>query len=659
MVRESPRERNQPLIASVATLLGVVEIVEQDTPCFCQQIAFPVIESSVLGLQMGSPLLGALLPDVSLHASLPVPTTSDSTGPETVPDAHLAVIFPVLPETETRFFRATATLPTTLLNQRSGAKTVLFQDAMGPTESTRHRPSQSEVVHLAVAEAVYDGETLQAAGTALETTLVPSHKSSSEEAGPQTTIARTAGRLLSAYARRMALVALLALRFRWYVSHTVRYPKVTLSLVAAVLSLAWGGWSVRQGKHTMHSPGPVALAHEKLDCAACHTQPWQPLQRLVFDPRTTRLTMDRACVACHADLVHQKTEIPAEVPNCVSCHREHQGPHNLAQVGDSSCTGCHAQLRTIDGPSTRFERSVIALASHPEFAVLRRGELDPGTILFNHAAHLQPGGIRGPQDKPVVLQCASCHQTTSDGRYMEPIRFDAHCAACHASALVYDPERFRDHPAPHGQTPELLRGLLRERYTDYVHRHPIERGGEVPVEVPLPGLPGIKEVTDEEGKWIHQRLREADRILFLGAGGCRYCHTVEGAGKGWQIVPPNLTSRWLSFAKFSHHTHRLNPPNPGEQENCTTCHAGAQTSTKTSDVLLPTITSCLGCHNQQSVQSARTDCVECHTYHNQVGGKGPRSSTTAHESLTPVPAWLKPAAHGPVGKERVRWPGAD
>jgi predicted CXXCH cytochrome family protein len=310
------------------------------------------------------------------------------------------------------------------------------------------------------------------------------------------------------------------------------------------------------------------------------------------------------------------------VPNCVVCHRDHQGPHGLARVADNFCTGCHADLKTIDGPSAHFERTVTAFAAHPEFGVLRRGATDPGVLLFNHAAHLPPEGVRGVDGQPVHLQCAACHQPTPDGRYMEPIRFAAHCANCHTSALVYDTERFRDQPSPHGQTPEVVRGLLRQRYTDYIQQHPKELKRAKPVERPLPGPSGLREVTREEWSWVHERLQEAERILFLNAGGCRYCHRVEATAKGWDLTPPDLPRRWLTSSKFSHFSHRLNPKPVRGDENCTVCHTGAPSSTKTADVLMPSIQSCRACHNHENLpHSGRADCTECHTYHNQVGGR--------------------------------------
>jgi hypothetical protein len=435
------------------------------------------------------------------------------------------------------------------------------------------------------------------------------------------------------------LLITLAWPWRWTIAYVLRRPTFALSLLAGGVSMVWGAWSVWHNEHAMHSPGPVALAHEKLDCAACHTQAWQPLQRLMAtDQRAVRLKMDQACIVCHAGLVHHPNEVAADVPNCVSCHREHQGRQGLTTVADTSCAACHADLRTVHGPSAKFERRISALSAHPEFALLRRGEPDPGTIAFNHAVHLKPEGVHGADGQPVLLKCATCHQPGADGRYMEPIRFDSHCASCHSSSLVFDAERFPGRPAPHGQPPDVLRGLLRERYTEYIQQHRQELGAEVHVERPLPGLSGIQEVTGEEWAWVHQRLEQADRVLFLNAGGCRYCHRVDASEKGWQIAAPTMPWRWLGFSKFSHFSHRLNPAADASGENCTACHQAARASTRTSDVLMPSIQNCRACHDQPShATGARNDCAECHIYHNQVGGRGRLDNIFPHMGAMAMP----------------------
>jgi hypothetical protein len=253
---------------------------------------------------------------------------------------------------------------------------------------------------------------------------------------------------------------------------------------------------------------------------------------------------------------------------------------------------------------------------------MRRAEPDRASISFNHAAHLKPQGLRGLDGRKLFLKCGSCHQPTADGRSMAPIRFDAHCATCHSNALVYDIDRFRHRPVPHGQPAELVRGLLRERYTQYIQENPKELGKVTKVERPLPGRSGFQAVTKEEWTWVKLRLEHADRILFQHGGGCRYCHKVEEGRKGWQIIPTKITQRWLGHSKFNHFTHRLNPKPDRSQENCIACHSAARSSERTSDVLLPTIQKCRECHNEQrGAYVGRTDCVECHTYHNEVGGR--------------------------------------
>src|SRR5690349_14785907 len=82
---------------------------------------------------------------------------------------------------------------------------------------------------------------------------------------------------------------------RGFLSAILGRPKLSLSLVALIVSLLWVGWAAWWGRHAIHSPGPVALAHERLDCSACHVTPWQPIKRLTADDlRMVRQAMDQA-----------------------------------------------------------------------------------------------------------------------------------------------------------------------------------------------------------------------------------------------------------------------------------------------------------------------------------------------------------------------------
>jgi hypothetical protein len=399
-------------------------------------------------------------------------------------------------------------------------------------------------------------------------------------------------------------------------------------IIAAVFPLAWVAYEFSRRDPGIPSPGPVTTVHQRLSCWDCHVQQWHTIKVLVAaDQKQARRAMDQACIRCHQGLVHHREEIPQEVPNCVSCHREHQGEGALVAAADDSCTTCHADLRTVAGPSTRSARSVTHFGSHPEFAALRPGRPDRARIRFNHANHLPPAGLPGLDGKPMMLECASCHRTAADGRSMEPIVFQAHCFPCHANALVHDAARFPDNGVPHGSQPELLRGLIRERYTQFIRQNPAELGKEPGARGrrPIPGPSRGDPVAGQEWAWVGLQVERADRILFQSSSGCRSCHGVEADQGGWRISPTEIPQRWLTHSQFSHFAHRQNPRPKAGQENCSLCHERARGSTKTVEVLIPSIRKCRECHSQEVIpkERARTECTECHLYHNEVGGRRP------------------------------------
>jgi hypothetical protein len=274
---------------------------------------------------------------------------------------------------------------------------------------------------------------------------------------------------------------------------------------------------------------------------------------------------------------------------------------------------------------------VIDFGSHPEFAALLPGRPDRARIRFNHAKHLPPRGLPGLDGKPVMLECTGCHRPTPERRYMEPIAFQAHCAGCHANVLAYDVSRFREHGLPHGVQPEVLRGLVRERYTQFIREHPGElKRDDARARRPIPGRSSRPEA-EWEWEWVDQQVRTADRILFRSTSGCRYCHSMEGSPGAWQISPTQIAKRWFSHSQFNHFSHRLRPKPFGDREgrvsgdNCTRCHEFARWSTRTEDVLMPSSANCRECHGptDDPKEQARTDCVACHRYHNEAGGGRP------------------------------------
>jgi hypothetical protein len=377
--------------------------------------------------------------------------------------------------------------------------------------------------------------------------------------------------------------------------------------VAAALGGGFLFWAAVGDRRQDFSPGPVSTAHAFIgaECRHCHTGD-------TANGRTAGAVPDRACLHCHDGAIHHAEQIRLDVPGCTSCHREHQGKSHLAQVPDTSCTRCHANLNTTAGPSERFARRVVDFSSHPEFAVLAGRRPDAAAIRFNHAAHLKPEGLLGSDRERIHLECTHCHQPDAGRRHMKPIDYRQHCARCHATALAFDNEPALDRLAPHRE-PEVVLGVVRERYTQFVLRHPeiVAKDREEPPERFLPGRPIRQPVTEAQWSWVNRRVQTAERVLFEGGGGCRYCHRVEAGKDMWQIAPTDIPDRWLLHSTFRHDSHRM--------LGCTECHA-ARTSTQTSDVLLPSVQSCKQCHS--SAGGARDTCVECHLYHDHTKERG-------------------------------------
>ncbi|HUY31928.1 MAG TPA: hypothetical protein VMV69_04045 [Pirellulales bacterium] len=435
------------------------------------------------------------------------------------------------------------------------------------------------------------------------------------------------------------------LRWRW-------------SLAALALVLLVPAVAAFRGDRRPYQANPVSQAHQLIanDCAKCHDGSWQPLARLLhFDDRRVS-TSDEACGVCHAGPIHHKNQ-PGPPAHCAECHREHRGQAPLARVDDAACVHCHRDLKTADGSQPSFVPVIDDFAGHPEFAVQRESGEAPGrghrvreaarpktgggwedkaTIRFNHHKHLPQGGVLRLDGTHQELSCEACHQTDRASGYMLPIKHDQHCAECHENEGNFDYLRGIDALGPGGGAPTQKRrregqrahvahgsvaqvhAKLIEFYTNYLKSPPVgappPSGDAVVREIPGRGPP----LTEEGWAWVRGRLDDAERLLLGNQQqhGCRYCHTaVSKNDGGWEVEPPNIPVRWLKHGKFRHDSHAL--------LSCTECHVRVDESSDTSDVLLPGIATCRKCHSASPVAGAvgvaRTDCAECHNYHNRAG----------------------------------------
>jgi hypothetical protein len=258
-------------------------------------------------------------------------------------------------------------------------------------------------------------------------------------------------------------------------------------------------------------------------------------------------------------------------------------------------------LTTTQGPS-KFAANIRGFdSSHPEFAALRAGASDPGTVKFNHKVHLKED-LHGPNGL-VQLKCADCHQPSdgSDRSYMTPINYEKHCASCHP--LQFD-RRF-DESAPHKE-PKVVYDFVFAKLTTYIASHP----AEIPlVDEPDKRLPTRppQPPARNAAEWVQQRMTDAQLLLWRKS--CKECHPLiypNGSDALPVVAKAALTTRWLTHGEFDHEAHQM--------VQCASCHAKASESRETSDVLVPGVQSCQQCHHAGR-DAAEVRCFECHAYH--------------------------------------------
>jgi len=138
-----------------------------------------------------------------------------------------------------------------------------------------------------------------------------------------------------------------------------------------------------------------------------------------------------------------------------------------------------------------------------------------------------------------------------------------------------------------------------------------------------------------ELRTLEELVSQAEYDLYRNE--CVDCHQIDLDAVPYpRVAPPGLRSRrWLGHARFSHASHLAS-------RTCADCHPAAATSTRTSDVLLPSIAVCRPCHGGgpgETGETGETDrglaaaarpaggtaanaggvtrmrCVDCHSYH--------------------------------------------
>jgi len=438
------------------------------------------------------------------------------------------------------------------------------------------------------------------------------------------------------------------------------------TLLVAVIALLWVTAMGIRGRNAMFSAGPVSSPHAIFAkrCETCHTGMSGMGGTVTRMVTFKKGVPDAACLHCHVAPAHQAAQL--FTPSCGSCHVEHTGSTHLKQVADSTCTQCHANLSSTHGVVPIADHIHSFTQGHPEFAAVRPGTEDTSHILFDHAAHLQPG-LLGPGGKSrLQMTCADCHQTNAaaaaaswrfdapaqagdempaarqgvlfDGpetgrASMSQVRFQQNCRSCHT--LQFD--KHVDIEAPHA-SPERVHQFVLQQLQKFVAAHPEVIREEVTHwntmhPEPLPGQPAMPPPRNP-GEWLRWQTIHAE--LILGKK-CLLCHQASAAALSDELAlvaqPPNMLpsivttvekEKWMPNAVFSHEAHQA--------VQCEGCHA-ARTSVNSTDVLLPGIATCQRCHRDAAQSQdrpvaaghAQSGCFLCHLYHawNKQGGQTP------------------------------------
>ena len=396
-------------------------------------------------------------------------------------------------------------------------------------------------------------------------------------------------------------------------------------VLAAIGVVAWLAYPLSTSSKKQWSSGPISNSHKLIehDCVKCHAEPFKPVR-------------DQECLACHSmtehahgmsDFLRQHRELGLR---CAECHMEHNGDHGIISEDSRFCVSCHGNLTALKSGAT--VENVASFDTHPQFRVslldandvVTRASLDdpkakdPTPIKFGHKVHLKEG-LEG-KDGPVTLQCADCHALDKDFKTLKPIDFEQHCQHCHS--LGFD-ERLPNSQVPHGDAdavfPALFAAYSRVVLLGEDHELPnpakdMQRempGTDEPRTTPMieaTGIPGVVE-----------SARAAERQLFTKTG-CFLCHSYRekpeefqtSVNSHYEIVAPRIPNVWFPAARFSHGAH--------EEFSCESCHEQARNSKDTADLLLPRKQLCQECHASSGKGGyVRSDCVECHSYHDALG----------------------------------------
>lgn len=430
----------------------------------------------------------------------------------------------------------------------------------------------------------------------------------------------------------------------------------TLSLIILLALLVWpiqtfynyqNAQKRPAGFHadSLWSSGSLSSAHAGLDmdCQSCHAEEFVAVR-------------DTSCVSCHED-VHDHADPKrltlAKAPlewqgklsrqiadkfnrpegRCIECHTEHEGAGPMEDTRQQFCSGCHSDLnrRLADTKLAnagdfgtahpQFKPSIVTAAgSTPqrERMSLDRKPAENGGLKFPHNIHLSTSNgvarMAGRIGKQFgfgqSLDCKDCHVKTPDGVRFQPIDMERNCSMCHSLGIerIGDTVRTLRHGDPKMVVADL-RAFYRSGGPYRVRTQQVIEGRRRPGDYAR-----SQPYYAYFGSVNYSRADSAIRSVFSKGGACHDCHTVFAPSSGsdnWQVQEVHQTARYMLKGWFDHAAHKT--------ETCSSCHAARQ-SASASELILPGITTCRGCHGgEASNADVPSSCAMCHSFHADEG----------------------------------------
>jgi hypothetical protein len=413
--------------------------------------------------------------------------------------------------------------------------------------------------------------------------------------------------------RTLASVGLTRRRLAWLAAFAVL--AIFLALPAGrVLDLPWRDVAPKAGfGDKFWNPGPLLLAHQPIEqkCAACHEVAFEQVK-------------DRACLQCHSAIGHHvgpelQPAAMFEGARCATCHRDHKGVKTTHRDDDSFCSGCHADIKS-RAKDARSANVADFARDHPEFRLslptgsgirrVRQGEapiVEQSNLVFPHALHLDPKGVRSPVQGRMTLECKSCHQPDATRRTFEPVSMPKHCQECHT--LQFEPA-VTTREVPHGKPAQAITAI--EEFYAHIALQGVRDSFQKAFGVPGEGLlrrPGEPDASQRQAA-LRLATRKAQQVAgeMFEVRVCKTCHAVSKEGDEWKVAPVRANHHWMPQARFDHRTH--------EHAKCADCH-DVKSSKKSSDVAMPTVESCRECHGGSRPVEGKvmSNCMLCHGFH--------------------------------------------